>query len=163
MAQKKKRIKKSEVRDYRHEDAKRKNISPAGLAAHGRTPEVAEQTYYYNPHLPPLLRFDDSNEADALPELLETARTRALSDDEIRLLAEGLRQQEPWLEWAGKRESKYFLVDPVALHIHERISSQAIIKVAARQDVQRDLFADQEVRKNELKSDLQKIRFLVRV
>src|SRR5262249_56104501 len=28
------------------------------------------------------------------------------------------------------------------LHIHERISAQAILRVAARQDVQRDLFAD---------------------
>jgi len=33
-------------------------------------------------------------------------------------------------------------VDPVALHIHERISAQAILRVAAREDVQRDLFAD---------------------
>jgi len=30
----------------------------------------------------------------------------------------------------------------VALHIHERISTQAILRTAARQDVQRDLFAD---------------------
>ena len=35
-------------------------------------------------------------------------------------------------------------VDPVALHIHERVSAQAILKVAARQDVTRDLFADPE-------------------
>ena len=37
-----------------------------------------------------------------------------------------------------------FSVDPVALHIHERISAQAILKVAARQDVQRSLFGDPE-------------------
>ena len=49
---------------------------------------------------------------------------------------------EPWLEWTGKRERRSFEVDPVALHIHERISAQAILKVAARQDAQRDLFAD---------------------
>ena len=30
----------------------------------------------------------------------------------------------------------------MALHIHERISTQAILRTAARQDVQRDLFAD---------------------
>jgi adenine-specific DNA-methyltransferase len=35
-------------------------------------------------------------------------------------------------------------VDPVALHIHERVSAQAILKVAARQDVTRSLFADPE-------------------
>jgi adenine-specific DNA-methyltransferase len=33
----------------------------------------------------------------------------------------------------------------VALHIPERISTQAILKVAAREDVQRDLFADPEL------------------
>jgi len=106
------KIKESEVRDYRHQDAKRKNIPPAGLAAHGRTPQVAEQTYFYNPHLPPVLRFDDSGKTDALPELLETARSRALTAEESQFLAEVLRIQEPWLEWAGKRETKYFQIDP---------------------------------------------------
>jgi adenine-specific DNA-methyltransferase len=55
-----------------------------------------------------------------------------------------LRTQEPWLEWAGKREAKSFEVDPVALHIHERVSAQAILKVAARQDINHSLFADPE-------------------
>ena len=36
MAQKKK-AKKPKVEDYRHEDAKRKNVPPAGLAACGQT------------------------------------------------------------------------------------------------------------------------------
>ena len=39
----KKKAKESKVEDYRHQDAKRKNIPPAGLAARGRTPEMAEQ------------------------------------------------------------------------------------------------------------------------
>ncbi|MBE9580009.1 MAG: hypothetical protein IMF18_00125 [Proteobacteria bacterium] len=52
---------------------------------------------------------------------------------------------EPWLEWTHKREKVSFRVDPVALHIHERISAQAIIKVAAREDVQRNLFADPQL------------------
>ena len=82
--------------------------------------------------------------ADRLPELLETARTRALTEEEARVLAAALRHHEPWLEWAGKRESPGFAVDPLALNIHERISAQAIIKIAARQDVTRDLFADPE-------------------
>ncbi|MDW8223940.1 MAG: hypothetical protein RMJ82_13430, partial [Gemmatales bacterium] len=38
-----------------------------------------------------------------------------------------------------------FEVDPVALHIHERISTQAILKVAAREDACRDLFADPQL------------------
>jgi len=141
----KKKGKNPKVEDYRHEDAKRKNIPPAGLAARGRTPKVAEQTYFYNPHLPPVLRFDYSGTADRFPELLETARQRALTGDEVQLLAEAIRNHEPWLEWTGKREKESFQIDPVALHIHERISAQAIIKVAAREDVQRNLFADPQL------------------
>ena len=30
----------------------------------------------------------------------------------------------------------------MALHIHERVSTQAILRIAAREDVTRDLFAD---------------------
>lgn len=61
------------------------------------------------------------------------------------MLAKALKSQEPWLEWSGKREKKSFEVDPVALHIHERISAQAILKVIAREDVQRSLFADPQL------------------
>lgn len=103
---------------------------------------MCEQKFFYNPHLPPILRFDDSGKADRYPELLEIARRRALTGDELHLLAEALRNHESWLEWSGKREKKYFEADPVPLHIHERISAQAIIKVTAREDVQRNLFAD---------------------
>lgn len=130
-----------EVADYRHDDT-RKNIPPAKIAAEGRVPDVPKITYSYSPRLDPSLRFDGTGGADALPELLATARQRALTDEEARSLAEALRAHEPWLEWAGKRESKAIDVDPVALHIHERVSAQAILKVAARQDVTRDLFAD---------------------
>ena len=130
-----------EVADYRHDDT-RKNIPPAKIAAEGRIPHVPKITYSYSPRFDPALRFDGTGGADALPELLATARQRALTDDEARALAEALRAHEPWLEWAGKRESKAIDVDPVALHIHERVSAQAILKVAARQDVTRDLFAD---------------------
>lgn len=130
-----------EIGDYRFPD-KRKNTPPAKIAAEGRVPRVDPIQYAYSPRRDPRLRFDDTGAADRLPELLVTARQRALTEDEARVLAEALRHHEPWLEWAGKRESKGFTVDPVALHMHERISAQAIIKVAARQDVTRDLFAD---------------------
>lgn len=64
------------VTDYRH-DAKRKNISPAGLAAHGKVAREPQQRYAYDPHLPPILRFDDTGEEDRLPELLQRRnRTR---------------------------------------------------------------------------------------
>jgi adenine-specific DNA-methyltransferase len=134
------------VTDYRHKGAKRKNNPPAKLAAYGTLPAIPKIEYDYSPRRPPNLRFDTTGQADRLPELLAEATRRKLTDDEAHVLAEALRINEPWLEWAGKRESQAtgFTVDPVALHIHERISSQAILKVAARQDVQRSLFSDPE-------------------
>lgn len=137
------------TKDYRHEGASRKNIPPASIAAEGKVPYAAKVRYHYSPHLPPVLRFDPAGSPDTLPDLIAEAGRRPLTPDEQKLLAEALRKHEPWLEWAGKRESDsvsegrgFFDVDPVALHIHERVSAQAILKLAARQDVQRDLFAD---------------------
>jgi len=129
------------ISDYRY-DITRKNNPPAKIAAEGHLPLVPKIQYRYSPRLDPVLRSDLTGQADQLPELLEAARNRPLTDEEARLLTEALRHQQPWLEWAGKHEALALIVDPVALHIHERISAQAILKVAARQDVTRDLFAD---------------------
>ena len=112
------------------------------MAAEGRTPPAPRTTYAYSPRLDPVLRYDPSGRADALPALLEKATREKLTVEEAAVLAEALRRHEPWLEWAGKREMPGFAVDPVALHIHERVSTQAILRAAARQDVTRDLFAD---------------------
>jgi adenine-specific DNA-methyltransferase len=123
--------------------AKRKNIPPAGLEAQGVLREMPRIRYEYNPHLPTVLRSaTDATEADKLPELLVTARQRALSAEEAKVLADALRRHEPWLEWSGKREKPWFEVEPVALHMHERVSTQAILRVLAREDIERDLFAD---------------------
>ncbi|HEX6016831.1 MAG TPA: hypothetical protein VFZ28_01905 [Burkholderiaceae bacterium] len=102
--------------------ARRKNIPPAGIEAQGRVEEATKIRLDYNPHLPPRLRFaDDPAAADRLPALLQTARERALSDDEARELAAALRRHEPWLEWSGKRERPWFEVEPPALHtLHPR-------------------------------------------
>jgi adenine-specific DNA-methyltransferase len=147
MSPRKRKIQKNsgaDVTDYRHSD-KRKNIPPAGLAAQGHVKEVPKTRYFYDPHLPPVLRFDATGQPDKLPELLETARQRALTNEEATQLAAALRNQQPWLEWAGKREKGWFEVDPVALHIHERVSAQAILKLAQREPMQRSLFADPEL------------------
>src|SRR5205823_11306564 len=109
----------------------------------GQIAESPKTRYDYNPHLPPLLRSaSNPTEVDSLPELLATARQRALTAVEARILAEALRRYEPWLEWAGKREKPWVELDPVALHMHERVSTQAILSVLAREDVERDLFAN---------------------
>lgn len=130
------------VEDYRHAGATRPNNPPAALAAEGRTPASPRISYAYSPRLDPSLRSDPTGRADALPPLLEKATREKLTPEEAATLAEALRRHEPWLEWAGKREAPGFAVDPVALHIHERVSTQAILRAAARQDVTRDLFAD---------------------
>ena len=98
------------------------------------------------PHLPPALRSSsEPGKSDQLPELLATARQRALNAEEAEVLANALRRHEPWLEWSSKRERPWFEVDPVALHMHERVSTQAILRVLARQDVQRSLFGDPQL------------------
>ena len=126
--------------------ATRKNIPPAGLESHGMVREEPRVQYHHNPHLPPVLRSSpDAATADRLPELLAAARQRPLSEEEATLLEDALRRHEPWLEWSGKRERPWFEVDPVALHMHERVSTQAILRVLARQDVYRDLFADPQL------------------
>ena len=126
--------------------ATRKNIPPAGLEAQGKVSDTAAIRYEYNPHLPPVLRSSlDAETADTLPELLSKATREPLSESEAAVLAKALRRHEPWLEWSGKRERRWFAADPVALHMHERVSTQAILRVLARQDVQRDLFADPQL------------------
>ena len=129
--------------DYRH-DATRKNNPSAAFASQGRVNEMPKTPYFYDPHLPPALRFDDSGESDRLPELLDQATRRALTADEAKAVADALANRQPWLEWTGKREKRWFEVDPVALHNHERVSALAAIQIAARRDVQRGLWADPE-------------------
>ena len=50
---------------------------------------------------------------------------------------------DPQLQWAGKAEHTSFEVDVVSLHIHERISTRAILRAVQRpQPVQMDLFGE---------------------
>ena len=139
MARQNRSTSQKEVLSYRH-DKLRKNNPPARIAAQGTLPPKRKMEYNYNPHLTPSLRFDDSGKID---ELLEKARQGPLSDEDLKILSDALKHQAPWLEWAGKEEAGATLtVDPVALHIHEHVSAEAIVKVAARENVQRELFAD---------------------
>ncbi|MCX7038248.1 MAG: DNA methyltransferase, partial [Spirochaetes bacterium] len=136
---------KQQVIHYQHADDKRKNIPTAVIAGQGSVPKAEKKRYYYNPHLAPVLRFDSTGKADQISALLEKARNEPINAEEHQLLAEALRNHQPWLEWTGKREAEekgWFEVDPVALNIHERISTQAILRSARREDVQRELFAD---------------------
>ena len=139
MARQNRSTSQKEVLSYRH-DKLRKNNPPARIAGQGTLPPKRKMEYNYNPHLTPSLRFDDSGEID---ELLKKARQGPLSDEDLKTLSDALKHHAPWLEWAGKKEAGATLtVDPVALHIHEHVSAEAIVKVAARENVQRELFAD---------------------
>lgn len=149
MPRMKKRTDSIETTDYRHDGAKRTNNPPARIAGEGQVPKVEKVRYAYSPHLPPVLRFDSTGRADQISEeieaLLRKAESGPLSQAEAIKIREAVAHYQPWLEWAGKREQHergWFEVDPVALHIHERVSAQAIIRSAMREDVQRDLFAD---------------------
>jgi len=131
----------SDSANYLHR-AKRLNNPPAGLAAEGRAAEPPRLAYAYNPHRPPALRFDGTGRADRAAELAAAAMQRPLTAEEGAELQALLSVHEPWIEWAGKREKAGFEVDPVALHIHERVSAKAILRAVQRQDLERSLFAD---------------------
>lgn len=133
-----------ESANYLHR-ATRLNNPPAGLAAEGRAAEPPRTAYAYNPHRPPTLRFDPSGASDRAAELASLASERPLSGPEVEELKQLLSVHAPWIEWAGKREAEGFEVDPVALHIHERVSTQAILRAVQRQDLERGLFADPEL------------------
>ena len=103
---------------YVHPD-KRKNIPRAGMPVKNKVKEQAKHRYEYDPHLPPVLRFDSSEaskNSDRLPELLQAAQQRQLTADEVDLLAKAHGSVEPWLEWSEKREAKeriaIMVIDP---------------------------------------------------
>jgi len=52
---------------------------------------------------------------------------------------------DPQLVWSGKAENTSFEVPTVFLHIHERISPEAIVWAIRREDPQIDLFAKPEM------------------
>ncbi len=139
-----------ETTDYRHGGAKRTNIPPAKIAGEGKVPSIGKQKYAYSPHLSPVLRFDSEARADKVHEVVEKACSgKGLTAEEQEILrAVGASWEHPSLEWAGKKEEhdRYWrTVDPVALHIHERVSANAILSAAKRKDVERTLFADPEL------------------
>ena len=127
------------VTEHRYAEATRKNLPTAGDAL-GHVEEADKITYAYDPHRAPVLRFNEAIKRQRA--LLDEARRRPLTAAETEELAALLEAPQPWLEWAGKQEQPDFAVDPVALHIHERVSAQAILRAVRREDIQRDLFAD---------------------
>ena len=128
------------ITEHQFPDAKRKNLPPAGSPPGERVKEEAKVKFAYDPHRAPVLRFNER--ITRCRELLEKATRTPLTKDEAGELAVHLESEQPWLEWAGKREQPLFEVEPVALHLHERVSAQAILRAVRREDAQRDFFAE---------------------
>ena len=147
MAKKKKTTNKVSVENFKHDSAKRKNIPTAKMAGEGKIPHMEKVNYGYSAHLSPELRFDTSGQSDRVIQIVEKATSgKKLTSEETAILRElAANASQPWLEWSGKKEEHdrgILEVEPVALHIHERVSANAIIRVAKREDIQADLFAD---------------------
>ncbi len=134
--------------DFRHHHAKRPNNPTGGNSAEGKVDPTPRIRYHHDPHRPPTLLFDPTGKADELTEplakLMAEAQQRPLTAEEVATLTEALHAK-PWLEWAGKREQPSFVVDAPAIHLHERVSSRALMRVAARKDVQRSLFGESDL------------------
>lgn len=102
-------------------------------------PEPAIPQYLHDPKLPPVLRFDPTGQSDKLHWLLDEALERPLKSDEVRLLADALKNHEPWLEWAGKHESTALEVTPVVLRVGECIKAQTVIEALIRRHTTEEL------------------------
>jgi len=101
MARRRRTKSKKQVGDYRHDEARRKNNPPAGIAPTYEVRERRATSYAYDPHL------------------------------------------DPQLQWGGKAEHTSFDVDVVSLHIHERISTRAILDAVRRPEpLQLSLFGE---------------------
>lgn len=128
------------VDDLRHSDP-RLNIPPAAIANEAPVPLMGPLELDVSPRQTPTLRFDEDDE---LQILLEKAAKSGLSKEEGARLAELVAIPQPQLSWAKKSEKSRLQIDPVALHIHERLSTQAILACARKEAPQRSLFAEDE-------------------
>lgn len=135
---------------HRHADATRKNLPPAGGDAQQEVGHEQKIVYSFDPHRTPELRFN--GQIGRLKDLLVKATQEKLSAEEAAEFAQLIESEQPWLEWAGKRENPNFSVDPVALHIHERVSAEAILRAIRREEIQRDMFLISQLSPREAKA-----------
>ena len=135
---------------HRHADATRKNLPPAGGDAQQEVGHEQKIVYAFDPHRSPELRFN--GQIGRLKDLLVKATQEKLSAEEAAAFAQLIESEQPWLEWAGKQENPNFSVDPVALHIHERVSAEAILRAIRREDIQRDMFLTSQLSPREAKA-----------
>jgi adenine-specific DNA-methyltransferase len=133
---------------YQHKKEKLLLRPDVGLQAQFK-PRKPPKTYRYDPSLDPALSWDinaDRERAEALIARIEKAGD--LGD--ANAAASELRQMSrPFLNWAGKAEPSEFTVPTLPLFVHERLSTQAILRSVKshKRDKQETLrlFADEEL------------------
>lgn len=138
------------ITEFKYPDATRKHLPPAGSPPGDRVAEQPAVRFAYDPHRTPVLRFNEG--VSRAKELLEKSTRTTLTRAEATELAKMVEAPQPWLEWAGKREQTLFEVEPVALHIHERVSAQAILRAVQHEEAQRDFFAEPDLPRNEARA-----------
>src|SRR5579885_919935 len=98
--------------------------------------------YRYDRSLDPQLSWDINADREHAEALIEKVRS-AKSLEEARAAADELkRMSSPFLNWAGKAERNSFSVPTLPLFVHERLSTEAILKSVQTHKQQLDLFAD---------------------
>lgn len=125
----KNKVAQAEVLSYRHAD-RRKNNPEVGMVSPDTDPDQPKTTYSYDPHIDPALQFDSKR--FQLEKLIDDALA---SGDQLvmqQALEQLKRQQDPYLNWAGKAEKTSFDVDTVSLHVHERIDPASILSAVRK-------------------------------
>jgi adenine-specific DNA-methyltransferase len=98
--------------------------------------------YRYDRSLDPQLSWDINADREHAEALIEKVRS-AKSVEDARAAADELKQvSSPFLNWAGKVERNSFNAPTLPLFVHERLSTEAILKSVQTHKQQLDLFAD---------------------
>jgi adenine-specific DNA-methyltransferase len=119
----------AEVLSYRHSD-RRKNNPEVGIVSPDTDPDQPKTTYSYDPHIDPTLQFDSKR--FQIEKLIDDALASGDAQVMQQALEQLKRQQDPYLNWAGRAEKTSFDVDTVSLHVHERIDPASILSAVRK-------------------------------
>ncbi|MCY4611008.1 MAG: site-specific DNA-methyltransferase [Gammaproteobacteria bacterium] len=136
-------------RDYRHGD-KKALLRPEGGSQDmfPSSKKKGPKSYRYDSSLAPTLAWDEA-QARSEGERLIGEIIDSDSLNEARRAAEKLKNMSrPFLDWAGKAEREKISVPTLPLFVHERLSTEAVLKTLKRHKRDRqqtlDLFGEGE-------------------
>ncbi len=98
--------------------------------------------YRYDRSIDPQLSWDINADREHAEALIEKMRSAKSVEDAHAAAEELKRISSPFLNWAGKAERNSFSVPTLPLFVHERLSTEAILKSVQTHKQQLDLFAD---------------------